>query len=245
MTEQVDPELDHNNTDTTQMIQQALPLAFVRGEAVIEKPQDLFITDTYGVYVSFDQRFTEVPFGFSKNADNESIWDEDLNPLTGTELPGGVNLSNGNEYVAPFSQDSSGFLDIVFAGAMQNVTGSGYIPEGKLLSINHNFGNTSISSAKEFISNTIYTLDRGAQGALLSGEVKNVQKMTIGFSEVINPGETKTIYIESEFFKFSDEPYKLDSVKLEAVTFNLDVDFKGDGLPKTTESHLVPSVLDL
>lgn len=29
--------------DTTQMIQQTLPLAFVRGEAVIEKPEDLFI----------------------------------------------------------------------------------------------------------------------------------------------------------------------------------------------------------
>ncbi len=31
------------NNDTTQMIQQELPLALVRGEAVIEKPQDLFI----------------------------------------------------------------------------------------------------------------------------------------------------------------------------------------------------------
>ena len=41
MTEQVGSEQDQ--TDTTQMIQQALPLAFVRGEAVIEKPQDLFI----------------------------------------------------------------------------------------------------------------------------------------------------------------------------------------------------------
>lgn len=29
--------------DTTQMVQQSLPLAFVRGEAVIEKPEDLFI----------------------------------------------------------------------------------------------------------------------------------------------------------------------------------------------------------
>lgn len=43
MGQALDPELDHNNTDTTQMVQQALPLAFVRGEAVIEKPQDLFI----------------------------------------------------------------------------------------------------------------------------------------------------------------------------------------------------------
>lgn len=34
---------EQSNSDTTQMIQQALPLAFVRGEAVIEKPQDLFI----------------------------------------------------------------------------------------------------------------------------------------------------------------------------------------------------------
>jgi segregation and condensation protein A len=32
-----------SNSDTTQMVQQALPLAFVRGEAVIEKPEDLFI----------------------------------------------------------------------------------------------------------------------------------------------------------------------------------------------------------
>lgn len=31
------------NQDTTQMVQQSLPLALVRGEAVIEKPQDLFI----------------------------------------------------------------------------------------------------------------------------------------------------------------------------------------------------------
>lgn len=29
--------------DTTQMVQQSLPLAFVRGEAVIERPEDLFI----------------------------------------------------------------------------------------------------------------------------------------------------------------------------------------------------------
>lgn len=37
---------DHENIqtpDTTQMVQQALPLAFVRGEAVIDKPEDLFI----------------------------------------------------------------------------------------------------------------------------------------------------------------------------------------------------------
>ena len=31
------------NADTTQMVQQSLPLAFVRGEAVIDKPEDLFI----------------------------------------------------------------------------------------------------------------------------------------------------------------------------------------------------------
>lgn len=43
MTEQTDSSQDQSNQDTTQMIQQALPLAFVRGEAVIEKPQDLFI----------------------------------------------------------------------------------------------------------------------------------------------------------------------------------------------------------
>lgn len=43
MTEQQDPSQDQASQDTTQMIQQALPLAFVRGEAVIEKPQDLFI----------------------------------------------------------------------------------------------------------------------------------------------------------------------------------------------------------
>ena len=42
MVEQPEQELP-STTDTTQMIQQALPLAFVRGEAVIEKPQDLFI----------------------------------------------------------------------------------------------------------------------------------------------------------------------------------------------------------
>ncbi len=34
---------DSNISDTTQMIQQSLPLALVRGEVVIEKPQDLFI----------------------------------------------------------------------------------------------------------------------------------------------------------------------------------------------------------
>lgn len=43
MTEQTEPSQDLTNQDTTQMVQQALPLAFVRGEAVIEKPQDLFI----------------------------------------------------------------------------------------------------------------------------------------------------------------------------------------------------------
>lgn len=41
MSEPTAPE--PTNSDTTQMVQQALPLAFVRGEAVIEKPQDLFI----------------------------------------------------------------------------------------------------------------------------------------------------------------------------------------------------------
>ena len=35
--------IDNTVTDTTQMVQQALPLAFVRGEAVVEKPEDLFI----------------------------------------------------------------------------------------------------------------------------------------------------------------------------------------------------------
>ncbi|GLX86926.1 segregation and condensation protein A [Thalassotalea loyana] len=34
---------DSNNSPTGDMIQQELPLAFVKGEAVIEKPQDLFI----------------------------------------------------------------------------------------------------------------------------------------------------------------------------------------------------------
>jgi len=34
---------DSNNSSTGDMIQQELPLAFVKGEAVIEKPQDLFI----------------------------------------------------------------------------------------------------------------------------------------------------------------------------------------------------------
>lgn len=43
MTEQLTVSEEHATQDTTQMIQQALPLAFVRGEAVIEKPQDLFI----------------------------------------------------------------------------------------------------------------------------------------------------------------------------------------------------------
>ena len=44
MTQQIDGTSQQEvTTDTTQMVQQALPLAFVRGEAVIEKPQDLFI----------------------------------------------------------------------------------------------------------------------------------------------------------------------------------------------------------
>ena len=40
---QESPSSDSNISDTTQMIQQSLPLALVRGEVVIEKPQDLFI----------------------------------------------------------------------------------------------------------------------------------------------------------------------------------------------------------
>jgi segregation and condensation protein A len=42
-TEPQTPTLENQERDTTQMIQQTLPLAFVRGEAVIEKPEDLFI----------------------------------------------------------------------------------------------------------------------------------------------------------------------------------------------------------
>ena len=40
---QESPSSGSNISDTTQMIQQSLPLALVRGEVVIEKPQDLFI----------------------------------------------------------------------------------------------------------------------------------------------------------------------------------------------------------
>lgn len=43
MAEQSGSINEQTNPDTTQMVQQALPLAFVRGEAVIDKPQDLFI----------------------------------------------------------------------------------------------------------------------------------------------------------------------------------------------------------
>lgn len=41
--EVTDLDSEIEKQDTTQMVQQALPLAFVRGEAVIEKPEDLFI----------------------------------------------------------------------------------------------------------------------------------------------------------------------------------------------------------
>ena len=43
MSEQISSQDKDAIQDTTQMVQQTLPLAFVRGEAVIEKPEDLFI----------------------------------------------------------------------------------------------------------------------------------------------------------------------------------------------------------